>query len=102
LAVLVSIKQKWPESEVVIITGAPTVASAKKAVRLGAYEYVAKPIGPEKVINLTTRAMTHKHWAMHRVSKRTSISERGGTTLYGANGPVGDKSAKSIRGRTKS
>ena len=44
LSVLRTIKQKWPESEVVIITGYPTVASAKEAVRLGAYDYVAKPV----------------------------------------------------------
>src|SRR5208282_6634321 len=46
LSVLRTIKQKWPESEVVIITGYPTVASVKEAVRLGAYDYVSKPVGP--------------------------------------------------------
>ena len=56
------------ESEVVIITGYPSVAGAKEAVRLGAYDYVAKPVGPEEVINLTGGALTHKHWALHRGS----------------------------------
>jgi DNA-binding NtrC family response regulator len=69
LSVLRTIKQKWPESEVVIITGYPTVASAKEAVRLGAYDYVAKPVGPADVINVTDGAMTRKHWALHRVSE---------------------------------
>ena len=67
LSVLRTIKQKWPESEVVIITGYPTVASAKEAVRLGAYDYVAKPVGPQDVINVTDSAMTRKQWALHRV-----------------------------------
>ena len=67
LSVLRTIKQKWPESEVVIITGYPTVASAKEAVRLGAYDYVAKPVGPQDVINVTDGAITRKHWALHRV-----------------------------------
>ena len=67
MSVLKSIKQKWPESEVVIITGYPTVASAKEAVRLGAYDYVAKPVGPQDVINVTDSAMTRKQWALHRV-----------------------------------
>jgi DNA-binding NtrC family response regulator len=67
LSVLRTIKQKWPESEVVIITGYPTVDSAKEAVRLGAYDYVAKPVGPQDVINVTGGAITRKQWAMRRV-----------------------------------
>ena len=67
LSVLRTIKQKWPESEVVIITGYPTVASAKEAVRLGAYDYVAKPVGPQEVINVTDAAITRKKWALRRV-----------------------------------
>jgi DNA-binding NtrC family response regulator len=69
LSVLRTIKQKWPESEVVIITGYPTVASAKEAVRLGAYDYVAKPVAPQDVISVTDGAMTHKQWALRRVSE---------------------------------
>jgi len=67
LSVLRTIKQKWPESEVVIITGFATVDSAKEAVRLGAYDYLAKPVGPQDVINVTEGATTRKHWALHRV-----------------------------------
>ncbi|HMK71375.1 MAG TPA: response regulator, partial [Xanthobacteraceae bacterium] len=62
-----TIKQKWPESEVVIVTGYPSIASAKEAVRLGAFDYVAKPVGPQEVIDVTDAAMTRKRWALHRV-----------------------------------
>lgn len=67
LSVLRTIKQKWPDSEVVIITGYPTVDSAKEAVRLGAYDYVAKPVGPQDVINVADAAMTRKQWALRRM-----------------------------------
>jgi len=67
LSVLRTIKQKWPESEVVIITGFPTVGSAKEALQLGAYDYIAKPVGPQDVINVTDGAITRKHWALHRL-----------------------------------
>ena len=66
MAVLKTIKQRWPETEVVIITGYPTIATAKEAVRLGAYDYLAKPIGPDDVINVANGAMTQKKWALHR------------------------------------
>ncbi len=67
LSVLRAIKQKWPESEVVIITGYPTVDSAKEAVRLGAHDYVAKPVGPQEVISIADSAAKRKRWALHRV-----------------------------------
>ncbi len=67
LSVLRTIKQKWPESEVVIITGYPTVDSAKEAVRLGAYDYLSKPMAPQDVINVTDSAITRKTWALQRI-----------------------------------
>ncbi|HTT48993.1 MAG TPA: response regulator [Pseudolabrys sp.] len=69
LSVLRAIKQKWPDSEVVIITGYPTVDSAKEAVRLGAYDYVSKPVGPQDVINAADGAMTRKQWALRRLTE---------------------------------
>ena len=67
LSVLRTIKQKWPDSEVVIITGYPSVTGAKEAMRLGAYDYVAKPVGPQDVVNVTDGAMTRKQWALRVV-----------------------------------
>ncbi len=69
MAVLKTIKQRWPETEVVIITGYPNIDTAKEAVRLGAYDYLAKPVGPEEVISVANGAMTQKKWAIHRDSK---------------------------------
>lgn len=66
ISVLRTIKQRWPESEVVVITGYPTVETAKEAVRLGAYDYLAKPVGPVDLIDATRRAVTQKRWALHR------------------------------------
>jgi DNA-binding NtrC family response regulator len=64
MAVLKEIKHSWPETEVVIITGYPNVDTAKEAVRLGAYDYLAKPVGPDEVINVANGAMTQKKWAL--------------------------------------
>lgn len=66
MAVLKEIKQRWPETEVVIITGYASVETAKEAVRLGAYDYLAKPVGPDDVINVANGAMTQKRWALRR------------------------------------
>ena len=66
MTVLKAIKQKWPETEVVIITGYPNIETAKEAVRLGAYDYLAKPLGPDEVISVANGAITQKRWALHR------------------------------------
>ena len=66
MSVLKEIKRSWPESEVVVITGYPTVESAKEAVRLGAYDYLAKPVGPAEIINAASGAMTQKQWALRK------------------------------------
>ena len=41
--------------------------TAKQAVQLGAFDYVAKPVGPQDVINVTDGAFTRKQWALHRL-----------------------------------
>jgi DNA-binding NtrC family response regulator len=73
--VLKTIKRRWPESEVVIITGYPSIESAKEAVRLGAYDYLAKPVGPDDVINAANNAMRQKEWTLH-----TDRASRAGST----------------------
>jgi DNA-binding NtrC family response regulator len=77
LSVLRTMKQKWPDSEVVIITGYPTVDSAKQAVQLGAYDYLAKPVGPQDVINITDGAINRKHWALRHVPDEANVASGG-------------------------
>jgi two-component system response regulator AtoC len=66
LEVLQAIKQRWPESEVVVITGYPSIDTAKQAVKMGAYDYLAKPLVPEAVLRATTGAWMQKRWALQR------------------------------------
>ena len=77
MAVLRTIKEKWPESEVVIITGYPSIETAKEAVRLGAYDFLAKPVGPDDVINAANGAVRQKKWGLH--TERTNRLEGTGS-----------------------
>jgi DNA-binding NtrC family response regulator len=65
ITVLKALKQRWPESEVIVITGYPTLETAKQAVSLGAYDYLTKPVNPEQVIHASNAAWLHKRWALH-------------------------------------
>ena len=60
LTALKAIKERWPETEVVIITGYPSVLTAREAVRLGAFDYLAKPVGPDKVLAVANEAMAQR------------------------------------------
>jgi DNA-binding NtrC family response regulator len=66
IAVLEAIKRLWPHCEVVIVTGYPTLETARQALRLGAYDYLAKPVEPEQVIRVAHGAWLHKQWALRR------------------------------------
>ena len=66
MSVLKTLKQRWPESEVVIITGYPTVESAKEAVRLGAYDYLAKPAWPDDIAGAARGALRRKQYALRQ------------------------------------
>jgi DNA-binding NtrC family response regulator len=66
MTVLQTMKQRWPESEVIIITGYPSVETAKEAMRLGAYDYLAKPVPPSEVIEAANGAVNRKRWTVHR------------------------------------
>jgi len=64
LDVLKAIRHRWPASEVVIITGYPSVESAKQALQLGACNYLAKPVEPDEVLDAARGAMRRKKWAL--------------------------------------
>ena len=62
--VLKALKKSWPQSEVVVMTRFPSIESAKDAVRNGAFDYLAKPVGPDQVSGAARKALLHKQWAL--------------------------------------
>ena len=66
ITMLQEIKKRWPECEVVVITGYPSIETAKEAVRLGAYNYLAKPIGPKEVVDAAAEALNRKRWSLKK------------------------------------
>jgi DNA-binding NtrC family response regulator len=84
MSVLRTIKERWPESEVVIITGYPTLETAKEAIRQGAYGYLCKPVGPDDVVNVACGAVNSKRWALQTAS---STKDDGAGAHSGQNGP---------------
>jgi len=57
---LQEIKKRAPRSVVVMITGYPNIETASDAVRLGAFDYIPKPVRPDTLIHAATLALQHK------------------------------------------
>ena len=57
IEVLKEIKEKYPTIEVIVISGHATVDIAVRAVKLGAFDFVEKPLSMEKIINLARNAL---------------------------------------------
>ncbi len=74
MSVLRTMKRRWPESEVIVITGYPSVDTAKESIRLGAHDYLAKPLAPGEVIEAANSAMNQKHWALRCEANGTKVA----------------------------
>ena len=55
--VLAEIKDRWADVEVVIISGHATVETAVRAIKLGAYDYLEKPLDIGRVVTIARNAL---------------------------------------------
>jgi two-component system response regulator FlrC len=61
LSLLQNIKNKYPDTPVLLMTAYATIDDAVKAIRDGAIDYLAKPFSPEVLLNQVSRyAPVHK------------------------------------------
>ena len=58
--ILAQVKNRGLRCPVVIITGEPNVETAADSVRLGAFDYIPKPIRKETLIRVSNMALHHK------------------------------------------
>jgi len=62
-----------PETEVIIITGAPSVKTASAALRLGALDYMVKPVRQESLIRATEMALKHQTLRQEKESYQQNL-----------------------------
>lgn len=55
MEVLASVRERWPETRCVVITGFATVDTAKEALRLGAVDFIAKPFRMRDLLDLVRK-----------------------------------------------
>ncbi len=54
------IKKKWPLVEVIILTGHATLDSAVSAIKIGAYDYLLKPVEMQYLVSKIEKAACRK------------------------------------------
>ncbi len=55
-----------PDTDVVIITGYPTLEDAKESTKLGAFEYIEKPFTPDFMINVANKIFDKRGWILRQ------------------------------------
>lgn len=77
------IKESHPEAAVIIITGYSDVKDAVEVMKLGAYDYVTKPLFPEEILLTIKKALAED---AHTAS--TTRATQNGTAIAPANSAV--------------
>jgi CheY-like chemotaxis protein len=55
-----------PKTDVVIITGYPTLEDAKESTKLGAQEYIEKPFTPDFMLNVAQKVFDTRGWILRQ------------------------------------
>lgn len=60
LFVLKNVKSRCPDTQVILMTGYADIQTAVQAMKLGAFDYVAKPVIPEEILKKIQEALRQK------------------------------------------
>ncbi|MBE0461630.1 MAG: sigma-54-dependent Fis family transcriptional regulator [Candidatus Aminicenantes bacterium] len=74
--VLSQIKKSLPQTEVIIITAFGTIKNAIEATKMGAYDYLEKPVDNEELLLVISRALEVKKLLKEVEELRSELSER--------------------------
>jgi two-component system nitrogen regulation response regulator NtrX len=76
LDTLQRIKQLHPQQTVVMMSGHGSIETAVRATKLGAYDYIEKPLSSEKVMLVLGHAITEQQLTAENKHLRKAIDER--------------------------
>jgi len=65
----------YPDMLVIIMTGYASVETAVAALKNGAYDYVNKPLDPDEIAHLVTKAISHRRTQQENVRLKETVAE---------------------------
>lgn len=84
LALLAQVKSLAPDTAVIMMTAFSTAEHAVEAMKLGAYDYIAKPFNVEEIKIIVRNALDRRTLARENLRLREEVRER-----YGFSGLIG-------------
>jgi len=78
--VLISLKAAKPDVIVLVITGYSDIKTAVDVIKLGAYDYITKPLLPDEVLNVLNNALQQQHAIPSPGTYNTPVAEKQKTT----------------------
>ncbi|MEO6874689.1 MAG: sigma-54 dependent transcriptional regulator [Opitutaceae bacterium] len=88
LALLKEIRELRPEAEVVMITGHGSVEQAVEAMRLGAYDFIEKPLDATALLKTAAKALEKQRLAVENKELRRQLDARHGLESLIGNSPA--------------
>ncbi|PYI82293.1 MAG: hypothetical protein DME26_18205 [Verrucomicrobia bacterium] len=82
LTLLPQIKKKWPDTEVIMVTGYGSTDLAVQATKLGAYHFLNKPFDTNIVKLQVEKALEHKQTTEANSALRRAISSTPGSPVF--------------------
>ncbi len=79
LELLPQIKKRWPDTEVIMLTGKGTMEMAAEAGKRGAYNFLSKPFQNEKLLADVKCALERKQQSEENSSLRRALETMSGT-----------------------
>ncbi len=90
---LVSIKSRSPQIPVLIITGYSDIKDAVSVMKLGAYDYITKPLFPEEILVTVNKALEDAE----KQKEKASRSEQHSAGAYPATDEKGKQASRQVR-----
>src|SRR6201995_2006755 len=69
-----TIKTQYPKTGVIIITGYSDIKMAVELIKMGAYDYITKPLYPDEILNTITKAIETHHALVEDFAESASNS----------------------------
>jgi two-component system response regulator AtoC len=76
IALTKDIRERWPDVDVIMITGYGSIKNAVEAMRQGAVDYITKPFQPEELLHATQKALERRRLIDEIEYLRRQLSDR--------------------------
>ncbi|MFD2865843.1 sigma-54-dependent transcriptional regulator [Mucilaginibacter antarcticus] len=68
------IKTQYPNTGVIIITGYSDIKMAVELIKMGAYDYISKPLYPDEILNTITKAIETRQALLDSADEPVAVS----------------------------